>query len=142
MTQYQSTVRGCPQIHLVFYSGYYSLENPLFLSPIATSLKWYDIPLGRLITVCHFLFSKETHYYEVSCYTSTLLANKRTYFRSANSHIKVKLVLTNHKRELPALKNRFINMMATHYNLFSLTHLNKYADHFNQGFTCPNQSKC
>ena len=53
-----------------------------------------------------FAQQRNSHYYKQYCYTSTLLANMKAYSRTASSHIKVKRVLTIHKRLLPALKIR------------------------------------
>ena len=71
---------------------------------LAKMLIW--APFSQLM--CTFYF----------CVKPWLLADMKAYFRTARSHIKVKHVLTNHKRGLPALKIKYY-MMATHWFVFS-----------------------
>ena len=61
---------------------------------LAKTLIW--APFSQLMCTSYF------------CINPWLLADMKAYFRTARSHIKVKHVLTNHKRGLPALKIRYI----------------------------------
>ena len=89
-------------------------------SAIATSPILYDIPLGRVLFVCHILFSKQTHtilqsYYYCNLFlynyaiiqpAATLLAKTKSYFRTICNYIMIESFLTNQKSGLTALKIR------------------------------------
>ena len=56
-------LRGCPQIHILFYSGLWSLSSapppPVPPSPIADSRNMFGLPLWRFVFIRHFLPSNK-----------------------------------------------------------------------------------